>query len=56
MKRPDILARKNVTGANPALGFKRSTSFLGKLYVGHAVNMKSFRGSIMIEDHDHRIE
>jgi hypothetical protein len=42
-----VLLAWTATTANRAFQFKRSTSFLGIFYVGHADNMKKIRGSIL---------
>jgi hypothetical protein len=50
-----VLLAWTATTANRAFQFKRSTSFLGIFYVGHAENMKKIRGSLSMLCHrDHR--
>jgi hypothetical protein len=50
-----VLLAPTATTANRAFQFKRSTSFLGIFYVGHADNMKKIRGSLSMLCHrDHR--
>jgi len=50
-----VLLASTATTANRAFQFKRSTSFLGIFYVGHADNMKKIRGSFSTVCHrDHR--
>jgi len=56
MRIPTSYSRISITGANPAFGFKRSTSFLGKFLCWSRCQHDQFSWLVHDRDHDHRIE